>query len=116
MASRTSALITASRIEQSILLLRGQKVLLDLTLADLYGVRTKALVQAVKRNRERFPSDFLFVLDNHEVTNLRSQFGEGSSFSVERMSVTSHSRAQANEGCRPEQHGGWVRSGAAAAE
>lgn len=73
MASRGRALIAASRIEQSILLLRGHRVLLDSTLAGLYGVRTKVLVQAVKRNRERFPPDFLFELNNHEVTNLRSQ-------------------------------------------
>ena len=74
MAVRARALITASGIEQSILLLRGHKVLLDSTLATLYGVQTKVLVQAVRRNRERFPSDFLFELNNHEVTNLRSQF------------------------------------------
>jgi len=74
MVSRARALITASRIEQSILPLRGHRVLLDSTLAGLYGVRTKVLVQAVKRNRERFPSDFLLELNNHEVTNLRSQF------------------------------------------
>ena len=60
MAARARALIAATRIEESILLLRGQKVLLDSTLASLYGVRTKVLVQAVKRNRERFPPDFLF--------------------------------------------------------
>ena len=48
-------------------------MLLDSTLARLYGVQTKVLVQAVKRNRERFPSDFLLELDNHEVTILRSQ-------------------------------------------
>jgi hypothetical protein len=63
-----------SSIEQSILLLRGRRVLLDSTLAHLYGVQTKVLVQAVKRNRVRFPSDFLIKLTNHEVTNLRSQF------------------------------------------
>jgi len=74
MAARARAVITTSRIEESILLLRGQKVLLDSTLAILYGVQTKILVQAVKRNRERFPSDFLFELNKHEVTNLRSQF------------------------------------------
>ena len=73
MASRARAPITATRIEQSILLLRGQKVLLDSTLADLYGVQTKVLIQAVRRNRDRFPSDFMFELNNHEVTNLRSQ-------------------------------------------
>jgi hypothetical protein len=72
-ASRARAPITATRIEQSILLLRGQKVLLDSTLADLYGVQTKVLIQAVRRNRDRFPSDFMLELNNHEVTNLRSQ-------------------------------------------
>jgi len=74
MTARARALITATRIEESILLLRGHKVLLDSTLAGLYGVQTKVLVQAVKRNRERFPPDFLFELTNHEVTILRSQF------------------------------------------
>lgn len=73
MAAHGKVLVAASRIEQSILLLRGHKVLLDSTLATLYGVQTKVLVQAVKRNRERFPSDFLFELDHQEVTNLRSQ-------------------------------------------
>lgn len=73
MASRARAPITASRIEESILLLRGHKVLLDSTLADLYGVQTKVLIQAVKRNRNRFPSDFLFQINNQEVISLRSQ-------------------------------------------
>jgi hypothetical protein len=73
MASRAKRTFTPSRIEDSILLLRGHKVLLDFTLADLYGVATKVLVQAVKRNRDRFPADFMFVLGKHEVTNLRSQ-------------------------------------------
>ena len=65
---------TAPRIEESILVLRGHRALLDATLASLYGVRTKALVQAVKRNRDRFPSDFMFVLTNQEFGHLRSQF------------------------------------------
>jgi len=73
MASRGRTLITPDRIEQSILLLRGQKVLLDSTLAVLYGVQTKVLMQAVQRNRSRFPADFTFQLNNHEVTNLKSQ-------------------------------------------
>lgn len=72
MAARTRATITASRIEESILLLRGHKVLLDATLASLYGVQAKALVQAVKRNRERLPPDFLFELTNQKVAVLRS--------------------------------------------
>lgn len=74
MASRGSGLLTVTRIEESILMLRGQKVLLDSALAPLYGLRTKVLVQAVNRNLDRFPSDFMFMLDKHEVTNLRSQF------------------------------------------
>ena len=73
MAARSKALISASQIEQSILLLRGHRVLLDSTLAGLYGVQTKVLVQAVKRNRERFPSDFLLEVNKQEVTDLRSQ-------------------------------------------
>jgi len=48
------------RIEKAILLIRGQKVMLDTDLAALYGVETRALVQAVKRNAERFPGDFMF--------------------------------------------------------
>jgi hypothetical protein len=54
--------------------LRGQKVMLSPDLADLYGVQTKALVQAVKRNRERFPPDFIFQLTEQELRVLRSQF------------------------------------------
>ncbi|MGA7949590.1 MAG: ORF6N domain-containing protein [Thiobacillaceae bacterium] len=64
----------AERISQSILLLRGQKVLLDADLAELYGVETKVLLQAVRRNLERFPEDFMFQLTADEFGNLRSQF------------------------------------------
>ncbi len=61
------------RITQSILLLRGQKVMLDASLAKLYVVETKVLVQAVKRNIERFPEDFMFQLTKQEFDDLRSQ-------------------------------------------
>ena len=71
----SSELIPAERIESKILLLRGQKVLLDRDLAALYEVETKALTRAVRRNHERFPDDFAFVLDKQEVTTLRRQFG-----------------------------------------
>jgi hypothetical protein len=54
--------------------IRGQKVMLDFDLARLYQVETKVLNQAVKRNRKRFPSDFMFQLDSKEVANLKSQF------------------------------------------
>ena len=67
-------IVPALRIAQSICLLRGQKVILDFDLAALYGVATKVLNQAVKRNRERFPADFMFQLTAEETSNLRSQF------------------------------------------
>ena len=68
------AAIPLERIEQSICLIRGHKVMLDRDLAVLYGVPTKALKQAVKRNLKRFPDDFMFVLDADEHAILRSQF------------------------------------------
>lgn len=69
-----NSLIPLERIEQAILLIRGRKVMLDHDLATLYGVETKALNQAVRRNAERFPDDFMFQLTPQEVANLRSQF------------------------------------------
>lgn len=73
------AAIPAERIERSILILRGQKVLLDAELAALYGVTTKRLNEQVKRNRERFPDDFMFRLTPVELDSLnRSQFATGS--------------------------------------
>ena len=65
--------IVAATIAQSIVRLRGHKVLLDADLATLYGVPTKVLVQAVKRNLERFPEDFMFQLSAEEFEDLRSQ-------------------------------------------
>jgi hypothetical protein len=56
-------------------MIRGQKVLLDMDLAELYGVETGALTRAVRRNRDRFPADFMFQLNNQEVTNLKCQIG-----------------------------------------
>lgn len=61
-------------VEQLIIEVRGQKVLLDQDLADLYGVATKALNQAVSRNSDRFPDDFAFRLTRAEADNSRSQF------------------------------------------
>jgi len=62
-----------STVERKILLVRGHKVLLDAHLATLYGVETRALLQAVRRNAARFPPDFLLQLDAEEATRLRSQ-------------------------------------------
>ena len=67
-------LIPVERIENRIYLIRGQKVMLDRDLAELYGVATKALKQAVKRNLSRFPIDFMFELTEEEFKNWRSQF------------------------------------------
>src|SRR5947209_7259107 len=67
------ALIPSERIERAILLIRGQRVMLAHDLAELYGVKTKILNQAVKRHRKRFPDDFMFQLNFHEVSSSRSQ-------------------------------------------
>ncbi len=72
-------IVPVETIERWIVLLRGQKVLLDADLAELYGVTTKALNQAVKRNRSRFPKDFMFRLTQTEAKELnRSQTVTGS--------------------------------------
>ena len=64
----------ANGIENMILTVRGQKVILDADLARIYGVPTKRLNEQVRRNADRFPLDFAFVLTDQEVANLRSQF------------------------------------------
>jgi len=69
-----SNLIPIERIENKIYLIRGQKVMLDRDLAELYAVETKKLKQAVKRNRDRFPEDFMFELSIEEFEIWRSQF------------------------------------------
>jgi ORF6N domain len=70
---RKPTLVKARRIEHAIVIVRGLRVLLDADLAALYGVSTRALVQAVKRNRERFPRDFMLELTDDDVEILRSQ-------------------------------------------
>ncbi len=73
MANRKSQL-AVERIESRIFFLRGQKVVLSTHLAELYQVEPRTLVQAVKRNIKRFPSDFMFILSSQECENLKSQF------------------------------------------
>lgn len=70
-----TSLIPSERIERRILLIRGEKVLLDEDLAELYGVKTKNLNKAVGRNRARFPADFMFRLTSAEADSLRFQIG-----------------------------------------
>lgn len=68
------SLIPSELIQKSIHLIRGQRVMLDVDLAKIYSVSVKALNQAVKRNKDRFPHDFCFLLNYQEVMRLRSQF------------------------------------------
>lgn len=72
--------IPSERVMRSILLIRGQKVILDADMAVLYGVETRVLVQAVKRNIDRFPDDFMFQLSAREFKDLRSQSVTSSSW------------------------------------
>jgi hypothetical protein len=69
-----TGLIPVERIQQKIYLVRGKKVMLDSDLAILYGVETKVFNQAVRRNLDRFPEDFMFQLNEEEASSLRSQF------------------------------------------
>ena len=69
-----AALVPKDRIVSKIYLIRDKKVMLDRDLAELYGVKTKALKQAVRRNIKRFPADFMFELTKKEFENWRSQF------------------------------------------
>ena len=69
----------ASELAGLVRFLRGERVMLDADLAVLYGVETGALNRAVRRNRERFPRDFVFVIDREELANLICQFGISSS-------------------------------------
>jgi len=74
----SSLAIPPERIETRILLIRGEKVLLDADLAELYGVSTKRLNEQVRRNIDRFPPDFMFQLTREESENLRLHFGTSS--------------------------------------
>ena len=69
----SQAVVPIDSVEKQILLIRGHRVILDSDLARMYGVATKVLLQSVKRNRSRFPADFMFQLTKGELVNLRSQ-------------------------------------------
>ncbi len=71
-------LVAEQKILNRIYVVRGQKVMLDRDLAEMYGVETKQLKRQVKRNTERFPRDFMFTLTRKEFENLRSQIGTSS--------------------------------------
>jgi hypothetical protein len=77
-SSSTSSLLPLELVTHRIVVLRGQRVILDSELAALYGVETKRFNEAVKRNAEKFPPDFMFQLTQEEFANLRSQFATSS--------------------------------------
>lgn len=79
MPKKQSEIVLIERAESKILLIRNQKVILDSDLAQLYRVETRVLNQAVNRNINRFPSDFMFQLTKEEFENLKSQFVTSSS-------------------------------------
>src|SRR5688500_11889110 len=81
-------------IASHIYFIRGQKVMLDSDLAQIYGVETKVLNQAVKRNEKRFPKDFMFQLTEAEWNNLRSQFVTLNNNDLKSQNVTSGLRSQ----------------------
>ena len=74
-----SAIILSKKVSSKILVVRGQKVILDADLAELYGVPVKRFNEQIKRNSHRFPKDFRFLLSRGEYVNLRSQIATSSS-------------------------------------
>jgi hypothetical protein len=79
-------------VENMILALRGQKVILDSDLASIYGVPTKRLNEQVRRNKTRFPSDFVFQLTTQEASNLKSQIVTSSLSSMRSQIATASKR------------------------
>jgi len=96
-SGKTGAVVPIDRITQAILLIRGHKVMLDSDLAELYGVATKVLIQAVKRNQDRFPEDFTFQLSSEEFELLRRQNGTSS---LRSQFVTSNPDAESTRTAR----------------
>ena len=97
--------LLAERITDAIILVRGEKVMLDADLAALYGVETKALVRAVKRNASRFPGDFMFQLTSAEFDALRYQSGTSRSWGGRRFApyaFTEHGVAMLSSVLRSE--------------
>jgi hypothetical protein len=87
MVSYKTKLTSVQRIEEMIFLVRGQRVMLDADLANIYGVTTKQLNQQFKRNRDRFPNDFAFFLKPQEVRDMRSQIGTSSKRNLRRSPI-----------------------------
>ena len=90
-----SVLVPRERIEQTILLIRGHRVMLSTVLVDLYAVEPRVLIQAVKRNRDRFQVDFMFQLTEQEFDRLKSQIVISSGRCARKEDLT-HVRNNAN--------------------
>ena len=75
-------LILVENISSKIFMIRGHKVMIDRDLAELYGVETKQLKRAVRRNIDRFPTDFMFKMTKEELNNWRCQFGTSNSIKM----------------------------------
>ena|SRR4026209_2249787 len=96
----TSVDVPVQFIERRIYLIRGHKVMIDVDLAELYGVPTRELNQRVQRNRKRFPDDFMFQLTKEEADALRSQFVISSQDGVDDAINRTHLRNQGSR-CYP---------------
>jgi hypothetical protein len=96
------AIVPEERIERSILLLRGKRVILDADLAYLYGVSTARLDQQVRRNIDRFPEDFAFLLTPDEFGDLKLHFAASSMIRSSALSST----PSANSWCHPRRDPG----------
>ena len=103
--------ISVDNIKNKIHVIRGQKVMLDRDLAELYQVETKVLNQAVKRNIKRFPEDFMFQLTKEELDNLKSQFVTSSWGGVRKLPYAFTEQGLAMRKCRAENVSGTKASG-----
>jgi len=97
MTTKQTAIIPTGPVEGLIRLVRGQRVILDADLAQVYGVTTKRLNEAVKRNRQRFPSDFMFQLTAEEVASLRSQIATSSGEAMRSQIATASEQAMRSQ-------------------
>jgi hypothetical protein len=123
-SGKKPSLILVEQIEPRILVIRGQRVILDADLAELYGTATKALNQAVKRNAGRFPVDFAFQLTTEEAQSMRSQivtasestasnWSQSVTTSGPRRKTARRARYKAARSCREARHGVHFVSGRA---
>ena len=96
--TKANSEFSPSHIERRILTLRGLQVMLDRDLAELYGVSTKALNQAVKRNTQRFPEGFMFRLTKDEFAGLRSRIVTSNSVSIHDTTILRSQSVTSNRG------------------